>query len=43
VDRVVGVLQVKAGQLDEARLDAWPERLGLTDLLRQARELAPIP
>ena len=37
---VLGVLHVKRGQLDEARLDAWAERLGVADLLERAREEA---
>jgi len=35
---VVGVLRVQQGQLDEARMDHWAERLGVTDLLQRARE-----
>jgi hypothetical protein len=34
---VVGVLHAKQGQLDEARMDAWAARLGVTDLLERAR------
>jgi hypothetical protein len=37
---VVGVLQVQGDAIDDAYLDLWAARLGLTDLLRQARELA---
>lgn len=36
----VGVLRVKQGKLDEARMDLWAERLGVTDLLQRAREEA---
>lgn len=35
---VVGVLRAKEGQLDEARMDLWAERLGVSDLLERARE-----
>ena len=34
---VVGVLSVRRGGLDEARLDLWAERLGVADLLERAR------
>jgi hypothetical protein len=34
---VLGVLHVKRGQLDEARLDTWAARLGVADLLERAR------
>ena len=34
---VLGVLRVKRGQLDEARLDTWAARLGVADLLERAR------
>jgi hypothetical protein len=35
---VVGVLQVQEGRLDEQYLDQWANRLGLDELLQQARE-----
>lgn len=37
---VVGVLHVKQGRLDEARMDRWADRLGVTDLLERARKEA---
>ena len=37
---VVGVLHAKQGQLDEARMDRWADRLGVTDLLERARKEA---
>jgi len=37
---VVGVLLAKQGQLDEARMDRWADRLGVTDLLERARKEA---
>ena len=38
-----GVLQVRAGQLDEAYLDRWADELGVRDLLELARrEARPI-
>jgi len=37
---VLGVLQVKAGQLDEAYLDRWAASLGVSDLLARARQQA---
>jgi hypothetical protein len=36
------VLQVQAGQLDDAYLDYWAADLGVSDLLRRAREEAAI-
>ena len=35
---VLGVLQVQADRLDDAYLDRWAADLGVTDLLRRARE-----
>ncbi len=37
---VVGVLQVQAGNLDDRYLDEWAERLGVADLLAEARREA---
>jgi hypothetical protein len=37
---VIGVLRVQRGRLDAGRLTAWAERLGVSDLLRRAREEA---
>jgi hypothetical protein len=37
---VLGVLQVQAGRLDQAYLDHWAADLGVTDLLRRARQEA---
>jgi hypothetical protein len=35
---ILGVLKVKAGQLDEAHLDRWATDLGVSDLLARARQ-----
>jgi hypothetical protein len=35
---VVGMLRAQAGTLDEARLDLWARRLGVSDLLERARK-----
>jgi hypothetical protein len=37
---VLGVLEVQAGQLDQAYLDHWAADLGVTDLLQRARHEA---
>ncbi|MBI2071826.1 MAG: hypothetical protein HYW06_00230 [Gemmatimonadetes bacterium] len=37
---VLGVLRVKGDSLDQARLNTWAPRLGVADLLAQAREEA---
>ena len=37
---VIGVLRVRGDGLDQARLDTWAERLGVADLLAQARREA---
>ncbi len=37
---VVGVLQVQAGNLEDRYLDEWAERLGVADLLAEARREA---
>jgi hypothetical protein len=34
---IVGVLEVQKGRLDEAYLDSWADRLGIRDMLDEAR------
>lgn len=40
---ILGVLKVKAGQLDEKYLDTWAADLGVGDLLARARQEALLP
>lgn len=37
---IMGIVEVKAGSLDDAYLDGWARTLGLADLLSRARQMA---